>query len=328
MQILITGGAGFIGCHLARHHVRLGDRVVIVDNHSKDGGVVDAEFRALASDPAVTSVQADLTRPFSLPQGLDRIDVVYHLAAINGTELFYVIPFQVARANVLMTINLLDGLAGAPVGRLVYASTSEVYAGCEPVGLLRVPTDEGIPVVFPQPTDVRFSYGTSKFLGEFLTLAFGRDRGVPVTVVRYHNVYGPRMGSRHVVPQLIQRLAAGERPLRVYGSQETRAFCYIDDAVNATVRVARTAACAGEVVHIGNPTEEIHIEALARLIMKQCGREVEIVESERRSGSVTRRCPDIAKLTRLTGFEPTVPLEAGLRRTVEWYLHNVVPAAR
>lgn len=327
-RILITGGAGFIGYHLARHHVRLGDDVTILDNHSKDGGSFDSKFRALAADRAVTVVNADLTKPVSPPKRLGHIDIVYHLAAINGTELFYKIPFQLARANVLMTINLLDWLADGSVGRLVYASTSEVYAGCEQVGLLRIPTDESIPVVFPQPTDARFSYGTSKFLGEFLTLSFGRDHGVSSTVVRYHNIYGPRMGSRHVVPQLIQRLAAGERPLRVYGGRETRAFCYVDDAVEATYRVATTAACANEVVHIGNPREEICIERLARLVMKHCRREVDIVDCERRSGSVTRRCPDISKLTRLTGFEPSVPLEEGLSRTVEWYVRNPVAAAR
>lgn len=319
MRVLITGGAGFIGYHLAEGHRRKGDAVVILDNLFKSEGRADPAFESLAGAPGVRSVTADLTKPLTLE--LDGgFDVVYHLAAINGTRLFYEIPYQVARTNLLITLNLLDWLERRPVGRLLYASTSEVYAGCDQVGLLTIPTAEDVPVVFPQPTNVRFSYGTSKFMGEFLCFHFGAKFNIPTSVIRYHNIYGPRMGTKHVIPEFILRMHAKENPFRIYGGQETRAFCYVDDAVQATSLVAATPACAQEIVHIGNQREEVTIETLARLVMEQFGEKVEIQECGGRSGSVSRRCPDTSKLKRLTGFEAQVSLREGLARTCPWYL--------
>ena len=328
MKVLITGGAGFIGYHLAEYHRRRGDGVVILDNLFKSEGRADPAFEALVGSPGVTHIPADLTKPLAPGErvGGDGFDVVYHLAAINGTQLFYEIPYQVARTNLLMTLHLIDWLEGRRVGRLVYASTSEVYAGCEQVGLLTIPTAEDIPVVFPQPTNVRFSYGTSKFMGEFLCFQFGKTRGVPTSVVRYHNIYGPRMGAKHVIPEFILRLQRRENPFRIYGGRETRAFCYVEDAVAATQLVAQAPGCDQEIIHIGNSREEITIETLARLLMQQFGVRLEIRECGGRSGSVQRRCPDTSKLKRLTGFEAGIPLKDGLVRTSAWYLRQAEPS--
>jgi len=319
MNVLITGGAGFIGYHLAVSHQQRGDHLVILDNLFKLDGQMDAAFTALVGQPNVRYLPVDLVKPLDLTMPKTAFDIVYHLAAINGTRLFYEIPYQVARTNLLMTLQLLDWLEDTSVGRLVYASTSEVYAGCEPVGLLKVPTAEDTPVVFTQPTEVRFSYGTSKFMGEFLTLQFGRTHQVPTTVIRYHNVYGPRMGEKHVIPEFIARLQRQERPFRIYGGRQTRAFCYVDDAVAATHLAATTPRCAGEILHIGNAKEEVMIEAVARLLMKQADLELEIQECGEPAGSVGRRCPDTAKLQRLTGFEAAIPLAEGLAKTFAWY---------
>jgi len=157
-------------------------------------------------------------------------------------------------------------------------------------------------------------------MGEFLCVQFGKKNGVPASVIRYHNIYGPRMGTKHVIPEFILRMPARENPFRIYGGQETRAFCYVDDAVRATILVADAPACAGEIVHIGNPREEVTIEALAELVMEQFGEQVEIKECGGRSGSVSRRCPDTSKLKHLTGYEAQVPLKEGLARTCKWYL--------
>lgn len=326
MRILITGGAGFIGYHLAVYHQRLGDTVVIVDNLFKMQGRMDPELAALTAQRNVEYQSLDLTRPLTILAAAEGFDIVYHLAAINGTRLFYEIPYEVARTNLLVTVHLLDWLAGQRVGRLVYASTSEVYADAAVVGLLRVPTPEETPVVFTQPTSVRFSYGTSKFMGEFLALQCGRTRQMPATVVRYHNIYGPRMGEKHVIPEFIQRLERGEQPFRIYGGSQTRAFCYVDDAVAATHRVAVTPSCAGEIIHIGNAKEEITIEALARLLMSQAGQTCAIEECGAPDGSVDRRCPDTTRLKQLTGYEARVELRQGLLQTKQWYLHDDQPA--
>lgn len=334
MRILITGGAGFIGYHLASHHVALGDSVILLDNLSKTDGVADSDLQRLLAHAAVRFIPHDLTHPCPASLKLpDAFDVVYHLAAINGTQLFYDIPYDVARINLLLTLNLLELLRSRRVGWLLYSSTSEVYAGAEAYQLLPIPTDERVPVVFPQPTDRRFSYGTSKFMGEVLCATFSQQSSVqiPWTIIRYHNIYGPRMGHRHVIPEFIARAQRKETPFDILGGHETRAFCYIDDAIEATYRAATTPACHGEIVHIGNATEEIRITELATLLMSLMGHQADLKERGSRSGSVSRRCPSTEKLERLTGFTPAVTLREGLSRTIDWYLmaskHNAIAAS-
>jgi UDP-glucose 4-epimerase/UDP-glucuronate decarboxylase len=138
--------------------------------------------------------------------------------------------------------------------------------------------------------------------------------------VRYHNIYGPRMGHRHVIPEFIGRLRRREQPFEIYGGEQTRAFCYIEDAVEATYRVAASSACAGEIVHIGNAAEETQIANLATLLMELTGYHAPLREHGARPDSVSRRCPDTTKLRTLTGFQPQVPLRDGLAKTLEWYL--------
>lgn len=323
-KIVITGGAGFIGYHLAKYHLGQGDDVVIIDNFFKTDGKRDAEFEELLKNKKVGVIEVDLTNPLKKFDISPHIDILYHFAAINGTRLFYEIPYQVARDNLLMTLNLLKWLEGKAVNKIVYSSSSEVYAGAEQFNLLKIPTDEFAPVVFSQPTNVRFSYGTSKFMGEFLCQNFGRTFGVPVSVIRYHNIYGPRMGTKHVIPEFIIRLKNRENPFRIYGGNETRAFCYVDDAVTATYLVAITEECNNEILHIGNSKEEITIENLAKLMMETVGERFEIYECGRRNNSVTRRCPDTSKLKKITDFEVKVSLREGLMKTFNWYQNHLL----
>jgi UDP-glucose 4-epimerase/UDP-glucuronate decarboxylase len=328
MNVLITGGAGFIGYHLARFHAARGDRVHLMDNLFKSEGRVDGDFEKLKQEKNVRVHIVDLTRPLVDVAINERLDIVYHLAAINGTRLFYEIPYDVARINLLVTINLLDWLRGREIGRIVYTSTSEVYAGGEAFGLLPIPTPESVPVVFPQPTPVRFSYGTSKFMGEFLCAQFGRTNNVSASIIRYHNIYGPRMGEKHVIPEFILRANRRENPFAIYGGEETRAFCHIDDAVTATYQVASTAACDQQIVHIGNSTEEITILQLAKLLFNLMNIKLPLEERGRRTGSVSRRCPDTTKLRDLTGFTPKVSLNSGLPGVIDWYTSHPSSASR
>lgn len=322
MNVLITGGAGFIGFHLASFHAERGDTVHVLDNFFKTAGHSDPDWDRLAAHPNVRLHRVDLTKPLDALDVPGPLDIAYHLAAINGTRLFYEIPYEVARTNLLASINLLDWLKGRRVGRLVYTSTSEVYAGAEAVGLLTIPTPETVPVVFPQPTATRFSYGTSKFMGEFLCAQFGRTNHIPATLIRYHNIYGPRMGTKHVIPEFILRAHRRENPFAIYGGDETRAFCYIADAVEATFRVATTPACDGQIIHIGNAREEVTMSRLAGLVLQLLQADLRLEERGRRNDSVSRRCPDTTKLKQLTQFEARVDLAEGLRRTRDWYLAN------
>ena len=167
MNILITGGSGFIGFRLAKFHAEKGDNVIIFDSLYKSKNAIDDELKDLISLSNVEFYEVDLTREVEVSIQ-DPIDYVYHLAAINGTKLFYEIPYELCLTNLLITINFLKFLEKINFSKLIFSSTSEVYAGALEHGLMNIPTAEDVPVVFPQPTNVRFSYASSKFVSEYL----------------------------------------------------------------------------------------------------------------------------------------------------------------
>jgi nucleoside-diphosphate-sugar epimerase len=310
VKTLILGGAGFIGVHLARRLQSDGHEVTVVDDFSR--GRDDPELAALG----VPVLNADLTDRAcyeSLPRGWDH---VYMLAAVVGVRNVEGDPARVIRTNTLALMNLLDWLR--PGQRLFFASTSEVYAGGVGRGLVPVPTPETVPLVIEDPAAPRFTYAVSKLLGEAAVIHTGRARGVPYVIGRFHNVYGPRMGADHVIPELLLRAMRGEDPFRVYGMEQSRAFCYVDDATDAMCRLMAADAASGEIVHIGNETVT-SVGDLAKLILRVVDVQPELRNERAPTGSVARRCPDLTKLRALTGYEPTVSLEEGVRRTFDWY---------
>jgi UDP-glucose 4-epimerase/UDP-glucuronate decarboxylase len=171
-------------------------------------------------------------------------------------------------------------------------------------------------------TDVtapRFAYAISKLVGEAAFVHGARAKGFSAVVGRFHNVYGPRMGADHVIPEMALRAIRGEDPFRVWGADQYRAFCYIDDAVEAMLRLMDTPAATGRIVHIGDDTAETNIGDLSKLVLRLAGVSPALAPMPAPAGSVARRCPDLASLRALTGYEPVVPLEEGVRRTLDWY---------
>jgi nucleoside-diphosphate-sugar epimerase len=315
VKILILGGAGFIGVHLARRLQADGHEVTIVDDFSR--GRDDPELAELG----VPVLNADLTDRAcyqSLPRGWDH---VYMLAAVVGVRNVESDPARVIRTNTLALMNLLDWLH--PAERLFFASTSEVYAGAVARGLVPVPTPETVPLVIEDPAAPRFTYGISKLLGEAAVIHTARAKDVPYVIGRFHNVYGPRMGADHVIPELLLRAMRREDPFVVYGTDQSRAFCHVDDATAAMSRLMSTDAAVGETVHIGNDAET-NIGDLAKLVLRVTGVQADLESRSAPPGSVARRCPDLAKLRALTGYEPTVSLEDGVRRTYDWYRAHYV----
>ncbi len=318
VSVLITGGAGFLGCHLASSLAATGSDVTILDNLFRTGGV-DSRLKEILALPRVKFVKSDLSDPASWTNLSGDFDYVYHFAGINGTKFFYEIPYEVMRVNLTSTMNLLEWLRRGFSGKLILASTSELYAQAVDAGIAPLPTPEDSPVLFSDRGNPRWSYASSKLTNELLTTYLSRLVSFKFSIVRYHNVYGPRMGHQHVVPEIFGRLKENGRRIDVHGADNTRSFCFVEDAILATTRVAESNVTDGEVINIGNDQEEISIENLVRMIAHIMGLAPELKKLPAPPGSVSRRVPALGKLRRLTGFNPSVSLESGLRRTIDSY---------
>ena len=312
MKILVTGGAGFIGSALTKRLLQEGHHVRVFDDYSR--GVPD-RLRDIV--PSIEMMQGDVRDPVQVDRAVQGIEMLYHLAAVNGTENFYTKPDVVLEVAVKGTMYTMESAIKHRVRRYVLFSSSEVYQ--EPT---MVPTPETERMIVPDVSNPRYSYGGGKIIGELLGLHYLQKHGVEVVIVRPHNIYGPDMGHEHVVPQFIERMKKSEKEsneasikFTIQGDgSETRAFCFISDAIDGFVCAAEKGD-PGEIYHVGT-NEEVTIRELALLIAKTMGITITIVPGPRTAGSTPRRCPDIAKLSAL-GYRPHVSLAEGIRQTCE-----------
>ncbi len=313
-HILVTGGSGFIGSSLAQALLRAGETVRVFDDNSRGA------LRRLAKvQRDIEFVQGDIRDADAVGAAMRGVDEVHHLAYVNGTATFYSNPDLVLDVGVKGIVNVIDACRRQGVGRLILASSSEVYQSPP-----QVPTDESAPLSVPDPQNPRLSYGAGKIISEVMAINYGRKYFERVLIFRPHNIYGPDMGFDHVIPQFsvrLKRAAAahpgGAVPFAIQGSgQETRSFCHVDDLVSG-VMVMRAKGDHLGIYHIG-ATEEITIADLARRMAGIAGREIALRPAATLPGSAPRRCPDISKLSAL-GYRPQVSLDAGLPPTLNWY---------
>lgn len=319
-RVLITGGSGFVGFHLATALAARGEReITLADNHSR--GPRDAEVDELLKNPRVHLLELDLADPASYAKLGTGYDEVYHLAAVIGVRNVLERPWDVVRVNALATVYLLEWFRAGGAKKFLFSSTSEAYAWTRLFHDLPVPTPEDVPLSLTDVRLPRSSYAGSKIFGE-LAVAHA-CAGLPHVIVRYHNVYGPRMGWQHVVPEIMMRLKQGENPLRVFSPTHTRAFCYIDDAVRATISCMESKEADEGTFNIGNDQEELPVRELVGTIMHTLGCVVPTVEEEAAYDPILRRCPDVSLLRTKLGYEPLVSLSAGLEKTAAWYLPRI-----
>lgn len=327
-KILITGSAGFIGCHLAKNLLESPDgdmQLVLVDNLQR--GQADEEFKNLLNDNRVNFLQLDLTDLSSYEKIGSGYDHVYHLAAVNGTDLFYEIPQEVLRINTLSIIYMLEWFRKEnSQGKFCFTSSNEAYAGgLIAYGHLPIPTPENVPLVIENTYNPRWSYGGSKLIGELFVINYAEKYNLRAVIVRPHNFYGPRAGYSHVIPQFCVRVSEHVDPFPIYGSNDTRTFCYIEDAVSAMrllMNSVKTDSKPIETVHIGAGEEVTMGELLNKMFRVADWKPKQIEEKEGQKGSVARRLADISKIKSLVGWEPKVSLEEGLRLTYDWYKKN------
>jgi len=313
-RILVTGGSGFIGSGLVKALLRAGCSVRVLDDNSRGSSRRLAEVAK-----HIEFIAGDIRDAAAVDAAAQGTDEVHHLAFVNGTEFFYNAPDLVLDVGVRGMTNVIDACRKHGIGRLVLASSSEVYQTPP-----HIPTDESAPLVVPDPQNPRYSYGGGKMISELMAINFGRKYFERVLIFRPHNVYGPDMGFEHVIPQLALRLhetnrrqPSGRLRLEIQGTgEETRSFCYIDDLV-AGVMVVREKGEHLGIYHVGT-MEEVAIADLARRIAAHAGREIDLVGGPARAGGTARRCPDISKLASL-GYKPRVPLAQGLPPTLDWY---------
>ena len=316
-RLVVTGAAGFIGAYLTRKLAEAGHSVVALDNFIRG--------RASRLDSLGDSIErasSDVRDKDALTGLFRGADAVFHLAAVNGTENFYNRPQLVLDVGVRGALAVCEACLDAGVPDLVVASSAEVYQ--TPA---TVPTGEDIPLVLPNSLNPRYSYGGSKIISELIAFNYCRDRLAKVQCFRPHNVYGPDMGWKHVIPQLVGKVqaavASGADHIVLQGDgSETRAFCYVDDIVDGIVTMWQSGETMN-VYHIGS-MEEVPIRHLAQLIADAANHDIEARPGPAPEGATPRRCPDIAKM-RAIGYEPAVPLAEGIARTVSWYLDNPRP---
>lgn len=314
-HVIVTGGAGFIGSHLVERLLADGKRVVVIDDLST------GRFENLAGvkgNPRFRFIQSTISACAELPELIGRAEAIYHLAAAVGVELVVKTPIRVLQTNLHETEVLLEEAAknGAPI---LLTSTSEVYGKSQKAAF----SEEDDLLIGP-PHQARWSYACSKLMDEFLGLACAKERALPVVIARLFNTVGPRQTGQYgmVLPRFIAAARVG-RPLKVFGDgQQSRCFCYVNDTVEALVRLQNCEAGRGQVFNVGG-TEEITIQSLATMVIECLGSK-SVIEHipyseayEPGFDDMRRRKPVVEKLARTIGFSPNTPLRKIIELTAE-----------
>jgi UDP-glucose 4-epimerase len=317
LRVLITGGAGFIGSHLADAYLQRGDDVLVIDDLST--GTIE-NIRHLKENPKFHYTIDSVHNQPVTAELVDQCDIVFHLAAAVGVKLIVESPVRTIETNVRGTEVVL-ALANKKQKRVLVASTSEVY------GLSTdVPFREDGNLVMGATTKGRWSYACSKAIDEFLALAYWREKKLPTTIVRLFNTVGPRQTGRYgmVIPTFVKQALAG-RPITVYGNgKQTRCFGYVGDVVGALIKLMDHPDSVGNVYNIGS-SEEISIFQLAEKIKELTHSDSEIVlvpydeAYEEGFEDMPRRVPDTSKINQLVGFKPEMTLDGILETVISYH---------
>jgi UDP-glucose 4-epimerase len=318
MKALITGGAGFVGSHLAEALLARGDEVYVIDNLST--GSIENIEHLKGERRFHYAIESIMNEPVTA-ELVDRVDVVFHLAAAVGVRLIVESPVNTIETNVHGT-ELVLKTANKKKKKVIVASTSEVYGKSDVV-----PFREDADIVMGPTSKGRWSYACSKAIDEFLALAYHKEKRLPVVVVRLFNTVGPRQTGRYgmVIPNFVKQALLGH-PLTVFGDgQQSRCFTYISDVVGALVKLAEAEGAVGQVFNIGNDREEVTILELAERVKARAGSRSQIVKVpydkayEEGFEDMQRRVPDLAKIRGLIGYEPVVHLDEILDRVVSFF---------
>jgi nucleoside-diphosphate-sugar epimerase len=314
MHYLITGGAGFIGSHLAERMLAEGHRVMVIDDLST-GSIRNIQH--LKGRPGFDYVIESIFNRSLLAELIDDCDIVFHMGAAVGVKLIVESPVRTIETNVKGTEGVLE-FANKKKKKVMITSTSEVYGKAS-----KVPFSEDDDLVLGPTSKSRWSYACSKAIDEFLGLAYHKEYELPVTIVRFFNTIGPRQTGRYgmVVPRFVRQALDGG-PITVYGDGcQSRCFTDVEDIVRATIALSLSPAAVGEVFNVGT-THELTIGALAKRVRVLAGSDSPIVlvpyDEAYQPGfeDMRRRVPDIRKAERVAGYRPRVSLDETLKRVI------------
>ncbi len=316
MRCLVTGAAGFVGSHLCSELLEHNGKVWGVDDLSKGRQERIAE---LMENPDFIFVNNSIGESAALSAIVKEVEVIYHLAAVVGVKQYVEDPARVVEANVCQTAHLLK-LAWQYGKKVLFTSTSEVYGKNK-----ELPFVENADRLYGPSDKDRWSYAIAKSAAEHLCLGYSR-KGLPVVIVRYFNAYGPRADSSSyggVVTRFISQ-ALRDEPLTVHGDGcQTRCFTYIDDIVDGTVKAGHVPEAEGRIINLGSK-RETKIKDLAEMISEIAGGKKIVYQPYREFygpyyEDIPRRVPDLSVAEQVLDYYPQVPLETGLKKTLEWY---------
>jgi nucleoside-diphosphate-sugar epimerase len=309
-RVLITGGTGFIGTAIAEQLLAGGaERIVLLDNKRRNAG----RYASLTDSPKVELIEADILDRTAILRAMEGSDYILHLAAIAGVDSVALRPTETMEVNLLGTRILMDVAKDLRPKRVICFSTSEVYGPYVYRGDERTMTTQGPVGVF------RWAYSVSKLAAEHWAHSYGQDYDLDVVTIRPFNVYGPRQVGEGAIRKFTLAAIRGD-VLNINGDgTQIRSWCFIDDMAAGTIRALFTPAAKGRAFNIGNPRATVTTVGLAERIVELSGSSSPIVHRDALSADVEIRVPSIDDARSILGFEPTVGLDDGLRRTIEWF---------
>ncbi|MFF0828381.1 NAD-dependent 4,6-dehydratase LegB [Brevibacillus sp. NPDC003359] len=316
-KILVTGSDGFIGSHLTERLVQEGHdvRAFVNYNSFNSWGWLDHSPQEIVSQVEIFS--GDIRDPHGVKKAMDNCDVVMHLAALIAIPYSYHSPDTYVDTNIKGTLNIMQAARELEVEKVIHTSTSEVYG-----------TAKFVPITEEHPLQGQSPYSASKIGADQMALSFYSSFGLPVSIIRPFNTYGPRQSARAVIPTIITQIAAGQKTIKLGSLHPTRDFNYVKDTVSGFITMAQSDRSVGEVINIGS-NYEVSIGQTAEFIAELMGQDIEIVTEDKRlrpeKSEVERLWADNSKAKELLGWEPaysgTEGFKRGLAETIEWFLN-------
>tara|TARA_Y100000768_G_scaffold367868_1_gene331337 strand:- start:2538 stop:3560 length:1023 start_codon:yes stop_codon:yes gene_type:complete len=316
-KVFILGGGGFIGSAIAEILAKRDNyEITIGDNFHNNQN--DENFMSFINKYNIKLIQNDFTNIKCFDLLDNEYDDFYMLASMIGVNNTLENPHEIIRVNTALIYNSLEWVKKNKICNVLFTSTSECYSGTIDNFNYKIPTPEEVPLCIDPIDHPRFTYAVTKMLGESGFLNYSRIFNFNCKIIRYNNIFGPKMGFGHVIPHLVERFIDNEKPFKIYGANQTRSFCYVEDGALGTIQAMECEKAKNDIFHIGSQ-QEITIEELVKESGKYFNYNGKYEIAPTYPGSVSRRCPDITKSKEMFNFSPNTKWQIGLIKTLEWY---------